>query len=109
MKIIDVLQEFPTEKVTDRGVFEPQPEVLDAVWLFVRTHTEDVGMLMSDVINGDLEVDRLQIELVDSGSLEAAQALSTRLQSLFRDHAYYHCEQAEIDYMDWFRTPPSDH
>ena len=97
-------------EVTDKeGIYQPSDALLDEIWAHAVETTDNRGMLMSDVINGDEAIDYHLIALAATGSMDEALALRKTAQGLFRKHAYYLAEQHEYDVMEAIKAPPETH
>ncbi len=79
------------------GDFQPSDDLLDEIWKGIHEASADRPMLMSDVINGDPQIDSYQIDFAASNSFDDALKLRERLQELFRDWAYKAVEDYESD------------
>ena len=105
--IRDVLLEDIHETV--RGCeFDLTDGMLDKVWECVLLHTADRNLLMSDVVNGDEELDTFLIEFARDGSGFNALKIRGKSQHLFRTWAKMEAEKEEIHVMDCYRTPNSE-
>ena len=89
------------------GLFQPTDDLLDKIWMDAVSSTDDIGRLMSDVINGNEDIDWGLIWLAHVGGLNHAMALREVAQKLFRSHAYFLSKKHEIDVMDAYREGPA--
>lgn len=93
--------------VDSDGLFQPTEELLDLIWSDAWSSSDNLGLLMSDVINGDGDIDNGLILLAHHGTLSCAANLRTVTQGLFRTHAYSLAEEFESDVMEAYREGPA--
>ena len=109
MTIKDILLANLSKAVPD-SLYQPTDELLDEIWAHAVSEalqSKGIDLLMSDVVNSDAVVERLQIDLAATGSLESVIGLRERLQELFRTWAYNLAERYESEVMDAYRAAPS--
>lgn len=98
----DILLNNLSEVFDSGGDFQPSDSLLDQIWKHILKTTDDKGILMSDVIDGQLDDELIAAA---SGSLEDATRLHKRTQELFRDWAYIEVEDYESDARALLREP----
>lgn len=88
------------------GNYQPSDALLDEIWDHAVKTTDNRGMLMSNVINGDEAIDDHLILLASTNSINEAVCLRKRAQELFRTYAYSLAEEYEYDVMEAIKAPP---
>ena len=95
------------DQVTDKdGLYQPSDALLDKIWKHTIATTKYKGLLMSSVVNGDEQVDNLQVAFAASLSPEDGLKLGQRLRELFRTYAYTLAEEHEYNVMEAINAPP---
>ena len=94
--------------VDSDGLFHPTDELLDLIWSDAWSSSDNLGLLMSDVINGDGDIDNGLILLAHYGTISCAANLRVVAQELFRKHAYSLAEEFEFNVMEASSGEPNN-
>lgn len=108
MELKDILLSNLDQVFGADGDFQPTNELLDEIWKHILELETTLSrqMLMSDVIDGDSEIDDLLIAFAADGGIDNALKLRQRAQKLFRDWAYKAVEDYESDARALLRERP---
>jgi len=108
--ILEILLQAKNSSIGEDNCLFASDETLDLIWKHTLETTDNKSLLMSDVINGDEELDGLQIAFATEGTIEIADNLRNRLHLLFRARAFYLAEICEAEVRDAVLfTEPSEY
>ena len=98
--MIQILVDAPGHSLGEDNCLDVSDSTLDLIWTHIVETTDNRGMLMSDVVNGDELLDDLLILFASTGGTLIGANLRARSLQLFRTWAHDRAIELESDVRD---------